>query len=104
MIVILAAGLIAYAGIGGIEPTIKPVIVKDEGAWTIKNDTGLHVVGYYCRVKMPDGSVQELKSKTQLDAKGWDALALKFWEATKPDPNKPEPKVCPYCGGTGWMP
>ena len=59
---------------------VKPVLTTEiKPPWTI----GKTVVGYYQRVKMPDGTTQELKSKTPLDIKGWEALAQKQWEAMK---------------------
>ena len=96
MIVVLGVGLCVYAGIGDVEPApiqLKPVIVQNKGAWTI----GKTVVAYYCRVRMPDGRVQELNSKTPLDSKGWDALAARQWDAMKA--MDAAPKICPYCGG-----
>jgi len=95
LLLILSIGLCVYAGIGDVEPKpveTKPVIVQNKGAWTI----GKTVVAYYCRVKMPDGTVQELSSKTPLDTKGWDSLAARQWEAMKAA--EAEPQICPYCG------
>ena len=61
-----------------IEPIeVAPVLKDSQVTWTI----GKTVVAYYQRVKMPDGSIQELKSKMTLDIKGWEALAQKQWEA-----------------------
>ena len=65
------------------EPKPEPIEVRPtlvtaiKPPWTI----GKTVVGYYQKVKMPDGSIQELKSKMTLDIKGWEALAQKQWEA-----------------------
>ena len=82
----------------------KPVLTATKNAvWTIRNDTGTHVVAYYQKVKMPDGTTQELKSRTPLDAKQWQVLAQKCWDAqVGAELNKPKP--CPYCGGTGVEP
>ena len=65
------------------EPKPEPIEVRPtlvtaiKPPWTI----GKTVVGYYQKVKMPDGSIQELKSKMTLDVKGWEALAQKQWDA-----------------------
>jgi len=57
---------------------VKPTLVTAiKPPWTI----GKTVVGYYQKVKTPDGSIQELKSRTPLDVKGWEALAQKQWDA-----------------------
>lgn len=90
----------------------KPVLITQPEAWIIRNDTGLHIVGYYCRVKMPDGSTQQMKIKPAPTAKPtdalpvtseWQTLANKQWEAMKlAELNKPMP--CTHCGGTGVEP
>jgi quinol-cytochrome oxidoreductase complex cytochrome b subunit len=83
-----------------IEPIeAKPVLATAiKPPWTI----GKTIVGYYQKVRMPDGTLQELKSKTPLDEKGWIELATKQWEATKLDEQN-QPKPCPACGGTGFV-
>ena len=99
-------GLVVFgkAGPAGEPIEATPVLTATKNAvWTIRNDTGTHVVAYYQRVKMPDGSTQELKSRTPLDAKQWQVLAQKCWDAqVVAELNKPKP--CPYCGGTGVEP
>lgn len=82
---------------------VKPVLVSAAKPWTIRNDTGLHLIAYYQRVKMPDGTTQELKSRTPLDAKQWQALSQKQWDAQlAAELNKPKP--CTRCGGSGVEP
>ena len=55
---------------------VKPVLVSSAKQWDLTK-------AYYQKVTMPDGSRQELKSRTPLDVKGWEALAAKQWEAAK---------------------
>jgi hypothetical protein len=62
----------------------KPVLVSTAKQWQM---TG----AYYQRVKMPDGSVQEIKSRTPLTAKQWQALAEELNVSEKEE-------VCPTCG------
>jgi len=76
------------ADLGGIEPIEeKPTLVGSAEQWEM---TG----AYYQKVRMPDGTKQELKSRAPLTDKQWLALAEKVYI-------KPEllPEVCPYCGG-----
>jgi len=79
---------------------IEPVEVKPALATEIKPPwiVGKIIVGYYQRVKMPDETTQELKSKIPLDEKGWLALADKQWESMKQEELN-QPKICPTCGG-----
>lgn len=58
---------------------------------------------YYARAKMPDNSVVELKSNTDLNYQEWRALFVAYWQ------NRPqEPDGCPlhnpdcpnYTGGS----
>lgn len=87
----------------------KPVLLEEPRAWIIRNDTGKHIVGYYCKVLMPDGSRPEIKIQpaptatptTPLPATSvWQAKADALWEAQKAaELNKPQP--CSHCGGTG---
>lgn len=63
----------------------KPVLIAPAKQWPL---TG----AYYRKVKMPDGSVQELKSRTALTDTQWQAFAESIYQ-------KPEPeRVCPTCG------
>lgn len=82
---------------------IKPVLVDVAKPWTIRNDTGLHTIAYYQRVTMPDGTTQELKSRTPLTALQWKALAQKQWDVqSAAELNRPIP--CMRCGGSGIEP
>ena len=77
----------------------KPVPVKEPEAWIV----GKELVAYYQHFTFPDGTRTQLKSKTFLDEKGWEALAKKQWTARQQaELNKPE--ICPHCGGTGFVP
>mgnify|MGYP001571894478 CR=1 FL=1 len=104
---VVSCSAILISKAGDLEPLpieIKPVLVTTRHpVWTIRNDTGTHVVAYYQRVKMPDGTTQESKSRTPLEAKQWQVLSQKQWNAqVAAELNKPKP--CTRCGGTGVEP
>ena len=75
---------------------VKPVLVKTAKQWDLTK-------AYYRKVEMPDGSKVELKSRKPLDDKGWQELAQKQWDAVK-QAEENQPTICPYCGGTGFVP
>ena len=66
----------------------KPVLVSDAKQWEL---TG----AYYQKVTMPDGSRQELKSRTPLTKIQWQKMADDIYKAIK---NEPMPEICPTCG------
>ena len=70
-----------------VEP--QPVLVSEAKQWDLTK-------AYYRKVKMPDGSRQELKSRTPLDAKQWEALAQKQWDAMKAI-EESQPENCMDC-------
>jgi len=86
--------LLILAGMAIFEPKpveVKPVLVSSAKQWDLTK-------AYYQKVTMPDGSRQELKSKTPLDIKGWEVLAAKQWEAAKAvEVSMPEPENCLDC-------
>ena len=51
---------------------------------------------YYRRVKMPDGTTQELKSFKPLKDKQWLELANTVYKAQLE--SEKEPEICPCCG------
>jgi hypothetical protein len=86
-LIIIFAGCYLLAGDIDPEPVeVKPTIAKAAYQWDLTK-------AYYCRVKMPDGSNQELKSARPLTERQWLELAEKVY--VKPEPM---PKLCPYCG------
>ena len=90
--------LLSILSLAAFELT-KPVSVKEPEAWIV----GKELVAYYQHFTFPDKTRQQLKSKTFLDAKGWEELAKKQWESIKQaELNQPEP--CPHCGGSGFLP
>ena len=91
--IIGVAVLFASADFSPDPVTEKPVLAKPAEAWMI-NKT---LVAYYQKVKLPDGSNVELKSKVLLTDKQWQAKADAFWEAQK-KAELEKPKICPYCG------
>ena len=74
LILLLLCGSVAIFEPEPVE--VKSVLVSSAKQWDLTKN-------YYQRVIMPDGSRQELKSKTPLDVKGWEALATKQWNAMK---------------------
>ena len=63
----------------------KPVLVKGEYVFE-------HTGRYYHKVKMPDGSTQEIKSLVPLTQKQWEERAVKAYVK----PVEPEP-TCEEC-------
>jgi hypothetical protein len=53
---------------------------------------------YYCKVRFPDGTVQELKSAVPLNYDEWQAKITAAWEAHIAPPPAPEKCTCPACG------
>ncbi len=53
---------------------------------------------YYCLVRFPDGSSQELKSDKDLTYTGWQELITKTWEEKDKPPEPTKEWVCPGCG------
>jgi len=108
LVVFIFAGIQVFARISDPVPIpapveVKPVLVKSY-TWSMYGKP----IAYYQRVKMPDGSIQELKIKPEAgkvapDAKQWQALVDKQWASQKLIVEA-MPKPCPYCGGTGVMP
>ena len=85
------------------ESELMPVPVNEAKPWQIKTEGKLVTIAYYQHFVFPDGSRTQLKSRMFLDDKGWEALAKKQWEAIQQaELNKP--KICPHCGGTGFVP
>ena len=105
MIFLLVVFAAAKPGpVGQIDPLpiVKPVLI-DPYTWSMYGK----VVAYYYQVRMPDGTTQQLKIKSELGKAAptltdWQAKADAAWLA-RPDPNN-VPKTCPYCGGTGVLP
>ena len=85
---------VCYAVFESVE--VKPVLFKAAKQWDLTK-------AYYRKVEMPDGSRPELKSRKVLDDKGWQELAQKQWDAVK-QAEENQPTICPYCGGTGFVP
>lgn len=85
----------------------KPVLLRAK-TWVMYNKP----IQYNQMVRMPDGSTQQLNIQPALnakvsdpapDAKTWQALANKQWEAMKlAELNQPKP--CSHCGGSGIEP
>jgi hypothetical protein len=51
---------------------------------------------YYAKVRMPDGTIQELKSNDDLTYSQWKTLIEKAWEESQKPP-VPVECVCPNC-------
>ena len=75
---------------------VKPVLVKTAKQWDLTK-------AYYQKVTMPDGSRQELKIRPDPDpnvpppdAKQWEALAQKQWDAMKAG-ELSQPENCMDC-------
>ena len=83
----VAVYLAAQPVIEPIEPIeVKPVLISEAKQWDLTKV-------YYQRIIMPDGTKQELKSRTPLTKSQWQAMAEKAY--IKPGP---EPEICPTCG------
>ena len=55
---------------------------------------------YYCKVKFPDGSKQELKSKDDLTYSQWQGKIKEAWEAHIEPVSEPDECQCPKCKAT----
>jgi hypothetical protein len=100
VLIVLLVGAAAWGIFEPVEPKpepieVKPVLVNEAEPWVIGKTT----VAYYQKVTMPDGTRQELKSRTPLSKAQWQALAEKVY--VKPEPL---PEACSRCGGTGFEP
>jgi hypothetical protein len=52
---------------------------------------------YYCTVRFPDGTSQELKSAEDLTYTQWRAEIKKVWESRIVSQPSTEPCTCPLC-------
>ena len=94
--------IISWLGGGGLHPS--PISEDDKiiNAMTVKNTVKAEVKqweltkAYYQRVIMPDGTKQELKSRTLLTKEQWLVLAKNIYRAKLEE--QKEPDMCPHCG------
>ena len=55
---------------------------------------------YLAKVKFPDGTTQELKSKDDLTYTQWQVLIDKAWEEKQKPIPEPDECACPKCNAT----
>lgn len=97
ILIFLSAGIIYVNGrdIGDIEPV--PTDSNIVQISDMKPVTQYELTkAYYRKVKLPDGSKVELKSRILLTDKQWQELAQKVYESNIKEEINPE--ICPHCG------
>ena len=88
-VLITGVSLVAFGALEAVKP-----VLKESHTWSMYGKP----IAYYQRVKMSDGSTVELKSKTPLTEKQWQAKADEIQKAID---EQPVFTICPTCGGSG---
>ena len=94
--ILLLATTVSSSRIGEVEPTSieeRPVAISDMQPvkqWDLTK-------AYYRQVRMPDGSLQELKSRTPLSDAQWLSFARTL-RAAQLAAETEQQTVCPCCG------